>query len=185
MMDCYDEPEKVHTVMAKVTEFIANYCKAYKEVGANGVVIAEPVAGLLSPALAEEFSAPYVKEIVDAVQDDEFIVIYHNCGDTALQIMPSILNTGAAAYHFGNAVKMIDVLKAVPSNCIVMGNIDPAGEFKNGTPESIRAATLALLEECASYPNFLISSGCDIPPQAKWENIDAYYAAIAEFYAEK
>ena len=30
--------------------------------------------------------------------------------------------------------------------------------------------------------NFVISSGCDIPPLSKWENIDAYFAAIEEYY---
>ena len=45
--------------------------------------MAEPLAGLLSPDLAQEFSADYVKQIVDAVQDDNFLVVYHNCGNTA------------------------------------------------------------------------------------------------------
>ena len=56
MIYCYDEPDMVHVVLEKATEFIINYIKAYKEVGANGVVMAEPLAGLLSPALAQEFS---------------------------------------------------------------------------------------------------------------------------------
>ena len=67
------------------------------------MVLAEPVAGLLSPALAEEFSGPYVKRIVDAVQDDSFLLIYHNCGGSTIQQIDSILATGSAAYHFGNA----------------------------------------------------------------------------------
>ena len=184
MMDCYDEPEKVHTVMAKVTEFITNYCKAYKEVGANGVVIAEPVAGLLSPALAEEFSAPYVKEIVDAVQDDEFIVIYHNCGDNTIRMIDSILSTGSAAYHFGNSIDMAEMMTHIPADTIAMGNVDPAAEFRNGTPDSIRRATLDVMEKCCKYPNFVISSGCDIPPMSKWENIDAFFGAVGEFYGK-
>ena len=184
MMDCYDEPEKVHTVMAKVTEFITNYCKAYKEVGANGVVIAEPVAGLLSPALAEEFSAPYVKEIVDAVQDDEFIVIYHNCGDNTIRMIDSILYTGSAAYHFGNSIDMAEMMTHIPADTIAMGNVDPAAEFRNGTPDSIRKATLDVMEKCCKYPNFVISSGCDIPPMSKWENIDAFFGAVGEFYGK-
>ena len=65
----------VHTVMEKATQFLVEYCRAYKELGANGVVIAEPVTGLLSPALAEEFSEPYVRRIVEAVQDDSFLVV--------------------------------------------------------------------------------------------------------------
>lgn len=184
MMDCYDEPEKVHTVMTKVTEFIINYCKAYKGVGANGVVIAEPVAGLLSPALAEEFSAPYVKEIVDAVQDDEFIVIYHNCGDNTIRMIDSILSTGSAAYHFGNSIDMAEMMTHIPSDIIAMGNVDPAAEFRNGTPESIRRATLEVMAKCCKYPNFVISSGCDIPPMSKWENIDAFFNTVGEYYGK-
>ena len=98
MMDCYDDPDMVHTVLEKVTAFLIEYAKAYKAVGANGIVMAEPVAGLLSPTLEEEFSSPYVKKIVDAVQDENFVVIYHNCGDNVPKMMDSILTTGCAAY---------------------------------------------------------------------------------------
>lgn len=182
MMDCYDEPDMVHLLLKKATAFIIAYCKAYKDAGANGVVIAEPVAGLLSPALSEEFSGPYVKQIVDAVQTDEFLVIYHNCGNAVLTMLDSILDTGAAAYHFGNAIEMTDVLARVPADTVVMGNIDPAGEFRNGTTDSIRQATIRLLEACGDHPNFVISSGCDIPPLSKWENVDAFFAAVQEYY---
>lgn len=64
MIYCYDEPDMVHTVLEKVTKLTIEYVKAYKAVGANGVVIAEPLAGLLTPALNEEFSVAYVKSIV-------------------------------------------------------------------------------------------------------------------------
>lgn len=185
MVDCYDEPDMVHIVMEKATAFLTAYCMEYKKLGANGVVIAEPVTGLLSPALAEEFSEPYVRRIVDAVQDDNFLVVYHNCGNAVLRMMDSILRTGAGAFHFGNAIDMADAIALVPEDTVVMGNIDPAGEFRGGTPESIRKATIDLLERCGGHKNFVISSGCDIPPLSKWENIDAFFAAVAEFYRDK
>ena len=183
MIYCYDEPDMVHILLEKATRFITSYCQAFKEAGANGVVIAEPVAGLLSPALEAEFSGPYVKQIVDAVQDDSFLVVYHNCGNAVIRQIDSILSTGASAYHFGNAIRMADMMPHIPANAVAMGNVDPAGEFRNGTPESIRTATRKVLEECSQYPNFVISSGCDIPPLSRWENIDAFFAAVAEFYA--
>lgn len=184
MFYCYDEPEMVALLLDKVTEFLISYGKAYKETGANGIMLAEPLAGLLSPALAEEFSAPYVKRIVDALQDDNFLVIYHNCGNCTIQMIDSILDTGAAAYHFGNAIDMAEMMKHIPADTIAMGNIDPAGQFRNGTTESIRTETLELMEKCCSYPNFVISSGCDIPPMSKWENIDAFFQAISDFYGK-
>jgi len=185
MMYCFEEPKMVHLVLEKVTSFAIEYCKEYKAAGANGVVIAEPLAGLLSPTLAEEFSAPYVKRIVDAVQDDNFIVVYHNCGGATIQTIDSILSTGASAFHFGNAIKMIEMLPHIPKGTIAMGNISPSGELCNGTPEAVREEVLALLEECSEYPNFVISSGCDIPPKTRWENIDAFFAAVKEFYDNK
>ncbi|MBR2952474.1 MAG: uroporphyrinogen decarboxylase family protein, partial [Clostridia bacterium] len=143
MMDCYDDPDMVHLVLEKCTQFLTAYAKAYHdEAGADGIVMAEPVAGLLSPSLEEEFSAPYVKKIVDAVQNDDFIVIYHNCGDNVPKMLPSILSTGAVVYHFGNAVDLEkDILEKVPANIVVMGNIAPVGVLRIGTPESVREAT--------------------------------------------
>ena len=185
MMDCYDEPDMVHTVMKKATAFLIEYAKAYKAAGANGIVMAEPVSGLLSPTLEEEFSSPYVKEIIDAVQDDGFIVIYHNCGDNVARMLNSILTTGAAAYHFGNAVDMEkDIIPKVPYDVIVMGNVDPAGVLRMGDTETVKRVTGDLLARCSKYPNFVLSSGCDIPPLTPWENIDAFFGARDEFYGK-
>ncbi|HJD24434.1 MAG TPA: uroporphyrinogen decarboxylase family protein, partial [Firmicutes bacterium] len=183
LANCYDEPDMVHITLKKSTEFLIRYIRAYKEnTGAAGVVMAEPLTGLLSPSLAEEFSEPYVKEIVDAVQDDNFLVIYHNCGDNTIAMIDSILRTGAAAYHFGNSISMKEMLSHIPDNIVAMGNVDPASQFRNGTPASIREETLRVMGECCGHPNFVISSGCDIPPASSWENIDAFFAAVDEFY---
>ena len=185
MMDCYDDPDMVHLVLEKVTEFLCEYAKAYKAAGANGIVMAEPVAGLLSPTLEEEFGSPYIKKIVDAVQTDDFAVIYHNCGDNVPKMLDSILTTGCAAYHFGNSVDMEkDLIPKIPSDTVVMGNVDPAGTLRLGTPEKVRAETLALLERCSKYPNFVLSTGCDVPPMTPWENIDAFFAASDEYYGK-
>ena len=184
MMDCYDEPDMVHTVLEKATQFLTEYALAYKAAGANGIVIAEPVSGLLSPDLEREFSAPYVKKITESVQSDDFVVIYHNCGDNVARMLDSITAIGCDAYHFGNAIDLErDILTRVSPDVVVMGNIDPVQVLRMSAPEGVRAATLSLLEVCAKYPNFVLSSGCDIPPLTPWENIDAFFAAYAEFTA--
>ncbi len=183
MVLCYEEPDMVETVLQKCVQFTINYCKAYKEAGANGVVIAEPLAGMLSPALAEEFSHPYVKQIVDAVQDDTFAVVYHNCGDNVGRMKDGIYGIGAAAYHFGDAVRLADMFEGAPADVLVMGNVSPAAQLRNGTPASVKAETLQILQDCYRHPNFVLSSGCDIPPLTPWENIDAMFAAAEEFYA--
>ncbi len=176
MIKSMTEPETVKKVLEKATEFLIRYINAFKSAGADGVVIAEPAAGLLSPELNAEFSVPYNKRIVDAVQDENFIVIYHNCGNVD-PLIGDILKIGAKALHFGNSTVMKNILSRIPSDIIVMGNIDPAGEFRHGTPASIEAVTTGLLEECSQFNNFVLSSGCDIPLHAPFENIDAFFKA--------
>lgn len=180
LMCCIADPDFVLAVLDKVTPFLIAYAKAYKDAGVDGIVMAEPLAGLLSPAQEAEFSAPFVKAIIDAVQDDHFIVIYHNCGPNVPHMTDSLYANGAAAYHFGDAIDLVTMLEKMPADRPVCGNISPVTEFLNGTPDSMRAAVLSLRQKCASFPNFVLSSGCDIPPAAKWENVDAFFAAAKE-----
>lgn len=181
MYVCYDEPEVVHTVLEKAAQFQIRYGLALKAAGADAIMMAEPLAGILSPDMAEEFSVPYVKRIIDALQDEHFAVIYHNCGDSVASMPQLLFTQGAAAYHFGNSVDMEQMLKAAPADILCMGNVDPAGQITRGTPESVREATRALLEKCGGYPNFVASSGCDIPAHAGWDNIQAFFGALKEW----
>ncbi len=182
MMLCYDEPDSVHMLVDKCTQFLAMYAKAFKEAGADGIMMAEPVSGLLSPSLEEEFSSPFVKKIIDEVQDESFAVIYHNCGDNTPLMTESFVSMGAYAYHFGNSIELSDMLEKYPSDVLVMGNVDPVAVLRMGTPDTVREKTRECLEKCASYDNFVISSGCDMPPMTPWDNITAFFETVREFY---
>lgn len=174
------EPDVVHEVLQKTTEFLVEYALAFKNAGANGIIIAEPAAGLLSPEQCEEFSSCYVKKIVDAVQDNRFIVILHNCGNTK-NLVPSMVSTGAVGFHFGNAVNMSDIMPQIPWGRIAFGNVDPSGVLKNGSRQEVESKVWELLESTANYKNFVLSSGCDVPPGTPAENIDAFFDTLGKF----
>ena len=181
MILCYEEPELVETVLEKATQFLIAYAKAFKAAGANGIAMAEPAAGLLSPTLIREFSNPYVKRVQEAVEDENFLFLYHNCG-TVTPLMKELKELNVHAYSFGNAIDLEDALKTLPSDRLIIGNIDPAGVIRNGTPELIEQETRALLEKCSKYPNFVLASGCDIPPQTSMENLEAFFRTAEQFY---
>lgn len=185
LVNCIAEPDFMRATLNKATEFLIKYAAAYKTTGASGLLMAEPLAGLLSPELEREFSAPYVRAITDAVKSDDFSVIYHNCGANTPHMTESLAQNGASAYHFGDAVDIEVMLQKMPSDLPILGNISPTAHFMNGTPESVYNETSKLLERCSKYPNFVLSSGCDIPPAAPWENIDAFFAAALDFKSRK
>lgn len=173
MTAIYLEPDCCHELLKKCVTFQKEYAKGFKDAGADGIIIAEPAAGLLAAEQCDEFSSRYVKMIVDYVQDENFMVILHNCGNT-LTLVESMVSTGSMGFHFGNAVDMINILPQVPSDRLVFGNIDPAGILKNGTYETVKAKTLELLNKTSAYRNFILSSGCDIPPGTSLKNLDSF-----------
>ena len=178
MVAIYIEPEAMVQLLSKCTEFLIEYCKALKATGTQGVIMAEPAAGLLSNDECQSYSTDFVKQIVDEVQDDTFTVILHNCGNTG-QCTQAMVASGAKALHFGNAIDMEQVLTECPSDVIVMGNLNPVGVFKQGSVDSVKIETKALLTKVGSHPNFVISSGCDLPPFVPEENIQAFLDTVA------
>lgn len=184
MVGIYIEPDVIKTLLDKCTAYITAYCKELKSLGATGVIMAEPAAGLLSNDDCQEYSTVYVKQIVEAVQDDNFTVILHNCGNKG-QCTQAMIDSGAAALHFGNAVDMVATLEQCPSDLIVMGNIDPVGILKQASSEDVYRITSDLLTKTAGYKNFVISSGCDMPPLVPEANIKAFYKAVADFNGVK
>jgi len=180
MISIYIEPETVALLLEKCTEFLLRYCQAIKQTGVAGVLMAEPAAGLLSNDDCRAFSSVHVRRIVEAVQDESFTVILHNCGNTG-HCTPAMLATGAGGYHFGNRADMVEALRMCPDEVPVMGNIDPVAVLKQAVPEQVYAETFALLERTADFPNFILSTGCDVSPHTPIENIEAFYRALEQY----
>jgi len=182
MLMTVTEPETVHALLEKTTEFLIEYAKSFQAVGCHGLIMAEPAAGLVSPTMCRDFSADYIKRIVDAVKDDSFAFVLHNCGKTE-KMVAIILSTGCSAVHVGNVVDVRKILDQVPTSIPVMGNLDPTTLFRLGTADEIYKSTAELLEATRAYPHFVLSSGCDIPPGTPMDNVLAFFAALTEFNA--
>lgn len=176
MMAMYIEPETANLLLDKCTQFILEYCKQIKASGSAGVVMAEPAAGLLSNDDCQAYSSRFVKRIIDELQDDNFVVMLHNCGNTG-QCTKAMIDTGAAALHFGNKIDMAQVLAEVPSDIVVSGNIDPVEVMKFGTPQQVADAAKSLLALAEKHNNFILSTGCDVPPETPFENIESLFNA--------
>lgn len=183
MLDIYMQPDVITELLEKCTELILSYARAQKEAGDGGIIMAEPAAGLISNDDCLTFVTPYVKRVVDALQDDSFIVVLHNCGNTGA-CTQAMLATGARAHHFGDKIDMLAALEQLPRDVIGMGNLSPVTVFRMGNAGEVKKATLELLRRTADYNNFIISSGCDTPPHSPIENFDAFFEAVQEFNKE-
>jgi uroporphyrinogen decarboxylase len=171
------DPHSMHALITKATAFLTAYAAEFKKAGAWGLIVAEPTAGLMSPAATAEFSSPYVRQIIDAVADDQFEIILHNCGARRGHLKAS-LQSGARILHFGKPMDIVEALAEVSHDIVLCGNLDPSEVFVGSTPAEVRAAAGALLAATAGRRNFVISSGCDVPPNAPLANIEAFFRAV-------
>lgn len=192
MVLIYSDPDAAHELLEKCTLFILRYIAALKATGVEGVLMAEPAAGLMSNEDCKTFSSQYVKRIIDQLQDESFMIVLHNCGNQG-HCTEAMLDTGAHGLHLGNKCDLVEILDQVDEYCktstiwtngdkpLVMGNLDPVSVFKQATPDEVYRLTTELLQRTSKYPNMVLSSGCDTPPHTPLANIDAFYKALNDF----
>jgi len=168
-----DDKELVFKVLEFCTTTIIHYAKALVEAGADIIAILEPTAVILSPAAFWEFSGQFVKEIIKEIS---VIPILHVCGG-ASNLLDKMVLTGAEGLSLDSLVDFPTAAQKIPEDMFLIGNIDPVRVMRNGSPEEVKRKTLELLEKMRPYSNFILSTGCDLPPETPLENIAAFMEA--------
>ena len=171
------DPDLIHAVLEKSTAFLTDYLRTFRSAGADGAIMAEPAAGLLSPQGMAVFSSAYVKTIATALADGHFALILHNCAAKVLHL-PAILETGARSFHFGAPMDLLTALKKVPPDVVLCGNLDPAGVFCQLPASEVTVRAADLLAATAGHHNHVLSSGCDLPSGTSLANLDAFFTAV-------
>ncbi len=171
------EPQLMHTLLEKSAAFLSSYIRAFRAAGAIGVLMAEPAAGLLSPRGLAAFSSAYIKRIASEANGGNFTILLHNCAAKLLHL-PAILETGLKAFHFGAPMDIVGALQKVTPDVVLCGNLDPTAVFVQLPPAEVTQRAGQLLAATGAHRNFVISSGCDVPPNAPLATLDAFYQAV-------
>jgi uroporphyrinogen decarboxylase len=165
-----EDPDRVEAMVERCAGFLLAYVLALREAGADGVLVAEPTAGLLAPRTMSRFSSRYVRSVAEAVAAPGFTVILHNCAARAVHL-PALLEAGVDGLHVGAPMDLEAALEKVPAKVWVCGNVDPASVLVSGTPDAVRAAVAECRARTAGHANYVLSSGCDVPRCTPLENL--------------
>ena len=169
-------PDELHELCQFTTEKIQRYIRLLIAAGAQAICILEPSAVMLGPDHFCAFSANYVHHIVDSCKYTGVATIYHTCGNT-MHLVGKMAEAGIDAISLDSpnaGVNLPAVAKTLPSDVVIMGNINPTGVLLNGSPKDVKAEVNDLLKRMAPYPNFVLSTGCDLPQETPLENIHAF-----------
>jgi MtaA/CmuA family methyltransferase len=170
------DPDFVHELLDFATEICVVLAKAYEQTGVEVTWVAEPLALLLSPEQFEKFVVPRLQRVFKAVNK---MTVLHVCGDTTC-LTENFVATGAQALSLDSKVDLTYTMEIVPDDVVIIGNIDPVMMSK-ADPARVRRETEHLLQKTQNRPNFVLSTGCLLPPNTPVANIDAFMSTARTF----
>lgn len=167
--------EMLHNVCKLAESILIKYVNLLTEAGAQVICFLEPSAVMLSPNHFEIFSANYVKKIIKLSKFyGDFV--YHICGNTN-HLIDNMIKSGVDALSLDSnvvGINLCNIAKYIPEDIILVGNINPTGKILNGNSYEIENEIYSLLKNMDEIPNFVLSTGCDLPLETPIKNIETF-----------
>jgi len=129
-------------------------------------------SSMVAPRLFEKLAWPWLKQQVLAYSRAGYLVILHLDGDWGpLLDYFADLPPGSAVVEL-DITDMTLAKRKLGGKLCIKGNISPA-LLAFGSPEEVEQECKRLIDVCAPGGGFILSSGCEAPPNSLPENIRA------------
>ncbi len=163
-------PPDLIQVLEFITKALGNYLSALAE-RAHIVIVVEPTASSLSSSSFTRFCQPFLKGISGIIRTSGASPMLHICGNSE-HLLDNLVSLGMEGICLDSQVNLRKVADLVPLNLIIMGNLD-VKIISQGEPDLVREKTRRLLLSMLPYRNFIVSTGCELPGDTPFENIQA------------
>lgn len=135
---------------------------------------------VISPKQFKEFGQPYLKRLVEFIHRRGHSVTLHICGKTA-PIWDAMADTGADCLSIDNAADLQAAKSKVGQRVRLMGNVPPSEVMLQGTVAGVRESVRRCVRKAHDNPKgFIVASGCSLPVETPFSNIDAMLDAVRE-----
>ena len=170
MLDFLDDPGFVRDLFEFVVAMELRFAREQINAGAEVIGIGDAAASLIGPRIYEEFALPYERRLVDGVHAMGAKVRLHICGNTR-KLVTGMGALGCDIVDLDSLTPLDDARKAMGSNQVLLGNLNPVTVLMNGTPDSVTAA----IAECHRQAGgrFVVGAGCEVPRETPPENLRA------------
>ena len=168
----------VEYILEYTTEMVKRYAVAAQNAGARFISIAEPSSVILSPKRFEKYVVPAVYSIYGALHCWKGL---HICGDTT-NLIGGMIEMGPECISFDQIMDLQKIAKAVPSDIVIAGNIDPIEVLGKVSPEEVEKNVAEIVESMKKHDNFLAAFGCTCLNSTPAENMKVAIAAARRTY---
>jgi uroporphyrinogen decarboxylase len=172
-----DDSQRLEQVMDFATEVLIRFGLAQIEAGAHLPIVFDPAASpaVVPPPFFREFELPRLRRLFKAMAEAGSVANWLHIAGPAGPILPYYSKAGVHIANFDYNVSVGDAGTRLPTTCLD-GNIKSLS-FVEAGPADIEAESADLLRSFRERGGFILSSGCEIPPESRPENIAAMVEA--------
>ncbi len=185
VMDIHRIPDKVQAVMdAMVDDLIESSIEVAKLTEIPGVflVLERGGSGHFPLKVFERFEFPYMKKMTEAFAAEGFITNYHFDQDWTLNL-PYLLDMprGMCVCELDSTTDIFKAKEILKDHMCIAGDV-PAGLQAVGTPEEMEDYCKKLIDVVGKDTGFILSSGCTVSADCKYENFKVMIDTSKNYY---
>ncbi|MFC1677823.1 uroporphyrinogen decarboxylase family protein [Planctomycetota bacterium] len=185
MLDMFDMPELIHELMDLSLEITKKEVESFLE--SKGEAFVYDICWMtgmgISPEMFREWLFPEMQQVCDMVRQGGKLVGFYTLGKMR-KLLPTVVDSKP---HFvmnfeqnEGDITLGEAKKKYGRQICLLGNVDPL-ILQDGSVEDARRAAKHCLKEAMEGGGYVLSSGDEVPPTAKLDNLKAM-VEIAEKY---
>ncbi|MEW5721515.1 MAG: uroporphyrinogen decarboxylase family protein [Thermodesulfobacteriota bacterium] len=179
--DMFEIPDTVEAAMEEICPHLAKGACARNQSGFPAVWVGgwRAAPSLLSPKLWERFAWPYLKRLVEEVVESGQIALMHLDSNWTSQLARfRELPGGRCILATDGETDLFQAKRILGDHLCLMGDV-PASLLYLGEPEEVKDYCRRLIKGLGPE-GFILQSGCDIPANARLENVRAMVETALE-----
>jgi [methyl-Co(III) methanol-specific corrinoid protein]:coenzyme M methyltransferase len=169
------DKERVMEFLSKMTDVVIEVAKHYQDLGVDYMSIREMGSGtdIISPRMWRTLIKSNLERIFAELK---FPTINHICGSTDL-IIEMMNECGADAISVDQKNNVVETRKKLGDDVLILGNFDPYGTLVQMDVSEVEP----VIKKCIDDGVDAVWPGCDLWPDMKKENVEAYVRTVKEY----
>jgi uroporphyrinogen decarboxylase len=172
---CFEEPQMAKELLQRITTTTIAYLREKVKAGADVIQLFDSWGGLLSPSDYQEFSWPYLKQIVDALSGSVPVIVFGKGCWFSLQDMSK---SGAAALGIDWTCSARNARYLSGGQITLQGNFDPS-RLLSPIPE-IKTQVKQMINAFGK-DRYIVNLGHGILPNIPIDHAKAFVDAVKEY----
>jgi [methyl-Co(III) methanol-specific corrinoid protein]:coenzyme M methyltransferase len=169
------QKEKLEGFLSTMTDLVIEVARRYQDLGVDYVNIREMGSGtdIISPRMWKMLVLENLRKVFSALRSPK---ILHICGSTDM-IIEMMNDCGADALSVDQKNNVAESRKKLGDDVLLLGNFDPYGTMVQMDASEVEP----VIQKCIDDGVDAVWPGCDIWPEAKRENVEAFVRAVRTY----